>query len=133
MVFSSIAFLFYYLPLMIILTYIFPKRFRNLILLIGSLIFYGFGEPIYVSLMILSILNDYTNGRFIEKYRTRKNLTKLFLVISVIANLSLLGFFKYGDFLINNINGLLSTQIPLLNVGLLLGFLSSHFRPCLTA
>ena len=79
MVFSSIAFLFYYLPLMIILTYIFPKRFRNLILLIGSLIFYGFGEPIYVSLMILSILIDYTNGRFIEKYRTRKNLTKLFL------------------------------------------------------
>lgn len=121
MVFSSIAFLFYYLPLMIILTYIFPKRFRNLILLIGSLIFYGFGEPIYVSLMILSILIDYTNGRFIEKYRTHKNLTKLFLVISVIANLSLLGFFKYGDFLINNINGLLSTQIPLLNVGLPIG------------
>ncbi|NLB19322.1 MAG: MBOAT family protein [Clostridium sp.] len=121
MVFSSIAFLFYYLPLIIILTYIFPKRFRNGILLIGSLLFYGFGEPIYVVLMILSVLIDYTNGRFIEKFRTHEKLPKLFLFISILANLSLLGFFKYGDFVILNINDLLSTQIPLLNLGLPIG------------
>ncbi len=121
MVFSSIAFLFYYLPIMIILTYLSPMRFRNGILLVGSLLFYGYGEPVYVIMMILSILIDYTNGRFIEKYRDRKNLTKLFLIISVVANLSLLGFFKYGDFLITNVNALLSMNIPLLNVGLPIG------------
>ncbi len=121
MVFSSIAFLFYYLPIIIILTYLSPVRFRNAILLFGSLLFYGFGEPVYVVLMILSIMIDYTNGRLIERFRGRVKLTKLFLLISVVANLSLLGFFKYGDFLINNLNGFLSLNIPLLNVGLPIG------------
>lgn len=121
MVFSSVAFLFYYLPLIIILTYISPKRFRNGILLLGSLIFYGFGEPVYVILMILSILIDYTNGRLIEKYRTYEKWPKVFLGLSILANLSLLGFFKYGDFIIVNLNHLLSIQIPTLNLGLPIG------------
>lgn len=121
MVFSSIAFLFYYLPIIIILTYLSPVQYRNAVLLMGSLLFYGFGEPVYVVLMILSILIDYTNGRLIERYRGHERLPKLFLTLSIVANLSLLGIFKYGDFVLTNLNGLLAMDIPLLNVGLPIG------------
>lgn len=121
MVFSSIVFLFYFLPLTIILYYLAPVRMRNGILLVVSLIFYGFGEPIYISIMVLSILIDYTNGLLIEKYRTHRILPKVFLTVSIMGNLGLLGFFKYGDFFIGNLNQLIRTDFGLLNVALPIG------------
>src|SRR5690554_7227112 len=98
MVFSSAAFLFYFLPLTILLYFLVPDRMKNAVLLAVSLFFYGFGEPVYILIMVLSIFIDYFNGLFIEKYRHRKNLSRIFLLLSVTANLGLLGFCKYGDF-----------------------------------
>lgn len=86
-----------------------------------SLFFYGFGEPIYISIMIISILIDYFNGLLIEKHRKHRILPKVFLVISIMGNLGLLGFFKYGDFFIGNMNYFLETDIKLLQVALPIG------------
>lgn len=86
-----------------------------------SLFFYGFGEPIYIYIMIISILIDYFNGRLIEKYRMHRIWPKVFLTISIMGNLGLLGFFKYGDFFIGNLNHYLGTDIGLLKLALPIG------------
>lgn len=121
MVFSSIPFLFFFFPIFLLLYYISPFKIKNLILLIFSLIFYAWGEPVYIVLMIFSSVVDYTNGRLIEKYRDNKVLKRTFMVASVVINLALLGFFKYSDFLIENINNLFNLSIPLLELGLPIG------------
>ncbi len=122
MVFSSIPFIFFFLPVFLILYYLVPYKIKNILLLIFSLIFYAWGEPIYILLMIFSSVVDYTNGRMIEKYAQNNQKRKnLFLIISIIVNLSLLGFFKYADFLIGSINSLLNINIPLLELGLPIG------------
>ena len=108
MVFSSIPFLFFFLPIFLILYFIVPFKLKNIVLLIFSLIFYAWGEPIYITLMVFSSIVDYTNGRLIEKYPNKK---KIFMILSIIVNLSLLGFFKYSNFLIDNINGFLKLII----------------------
>jgi len=118
MVFSSIPFLFFFLPIFLILYFIVPFKLKNIVLLIFSLIFYAWGEPIYITLMVFSSIVDYTNGRLIEKYPNKK---KIFMILSVIINLSLLGFFKYSDFLITNINNLFNINIKLLNLSLPIG------------
>ena len=118
MVFSSIPFLFFFLPIFLIIYYLVSFRFKNITLLIFSLIFYAWGEPIYIILMVFSSIVDYTNGRMIEKYPNKK---KIFMILSVIINLSLLGFFKYSNFLITNINNLLNLNIKLLNFSLPIG------------
>ena len=118
MVFSSIPFLFFFLPIFLIIYYLVSFRFKNITLLIFSLIFYAWGEPIYIILMVFSSIVDYTNGRMIEKYPNKK---KIFMILSVINNLSLLGFFKYSNFLITNINNLLNLNIKLLNFSLPIG------------
>ena len=122
MVFSSIPFIFFFLPVFLILYYLVPYKVKNILLLIFSLIFYAWGEPIYILLMIFSSVVDYSNGRMIEKYAQNNQKRKnLFLIISIIVNLSLLGFFKYADFLIGSINSLLNINIPLLELGLPIG------------
>lgn len=123
MVFSSIVFLFYFLPITLILYFIVPKRFRNLVLLVSSLVFYAWGEPKYILLMLISTLVDYTAGRIIDYYDEKKNDRgrKLGLFISLAMNLGLLSFFKYGDFLITNFNNLLSSDVSLLNLALPIG------------
>lgn len=118
MVFSSIPFLFFFLPIFLILYFIVPFKLKNLILLIFSLIFYAWGEPVYIVLMIFSSIVDYSNGRLIEKYPNKK---KIFMIFSVVINLSLLGFFKYSNFLITNINNLFNINIKLLNLSLPIG------------
>ncbi len=115
MVFSSITFLFFFLPLFLILYYLLP--FKNILLLLFSLIFYAWGEPVYIILLIISSITDFTIGKLIET----KDKKKLFLTISIVINLLLLGFFKYGDFLIENINSLFNISIPLLKLGLPIG------------
>ena len=120
MVFSSIPFIFFFFPIFLIVYYFAPNKYKNLILLIFSLIFYAWGEPVYILLMIFSSVFNYIIGRKIEKYSNRKK-QKQFLIISVIVNLILLGFFKYADFLIEIINGILRVNIPLLKLGLPIG------------
>src|SRR6056297_1561533 len=104
MVFSSLFFLFLFLPLnLIIYNLVTSLKAKNLILIIFSLIFYAWGEPIWISLLIFSATIDYFNGKMIEK--NRKNFKgKLGLVLSILINLSLLGFFKYYGFVVENIN-----------------------------
>ena len=122
MVFSSLLFLFLYLPVVLILYYICPRRWRNLLLFVVNLVFYGWGEPIYVSLMIFSTIVDYTCGYFINKYReTNKKKAKIFVVASMIINLSLLGFFKYAGFITDTLNYLPFLNIPSLKVPLPIG------------
>lgn len=121
MVFSSIFFLFYFLPITLLIYYIVPRKFKNTVLFISSLIFYGWGEPIYITIMIFSTIVDYSHGILIEKYRYNRQRTKLILLSSVVINLGLLCFFKYTDFFIQNINMLLSTNLSYLELPLPIG------------
>lgn len=120
MVFSSTLFLFRFLPIIMILYFLAPGRMKNILLLLGSLIFYAWGEPIYVLLMLFSTISDYLHGRAIGKARS-KGLKKLLLISSIVINLGVLGFFKYADFLIGAVNQVAGTQIPLLNLPLPIG------------
>ena len=121
MVFSSLTFLFGYLPLTLALYFITPLRWRNGVLLIASLLFYGWGEPVYVGVMLLSILIDYTHGLLVERFRQRDRLARWFVGQSVVFNLLLLGFFKYWDFLAANLSLLPGVSIPKLGLPLPLG------------
>ena len=104
MVFSSLVFLFFFLPIVIILYYLSPRSIRLAILFLASLIFYSWGEPVYIYLIIFSTILDYTMGMLIHKFSHNQSFRKLFLIISITVNLALLGFFKYSDFFINSPN-----------------------------
>mgnify|MGYP002988398155 CR=1 FL=1 len=123
MVFSSTTFLLAFLPLVAILYYICPRKLRNGLLLVFSLLFYGWGEPKYILIMLFSTVFDYCNGLAIGHFRSkgRAGGAKAVLVISVVGNLAILGFFKYTDFAISNLNGLLGTAIPALGLLLPIG------------
>ena len=120
MVFSSITFLFYFLPIVLVLYYLVPNKLKNLILLISSFIFYFYGEPKYVLLMAFSIISTYICGILVAKYRGTKT-SKLFLILEIIISIGLLIYFKYADFIIKNINLWLSQKIDLINVLLPIG------------
>ncbi len=120
MVFSSTLFLFRFLPIIMILYFLAPGRTKNVLLLLGSLIFYAWGEPIYVLLMLFSTISDYLHGRAIGRARS-KGMKKALLVSSIVINLGVLCFFKYADFLVGTVNQLAGTQIPLLNLPLPIG------------
>ncbi|MFD6511003.1 MBOAT family O-acyltransferase [Bacillus sp. NPDC060175] len=111
MVFSSLVFLFLFLPLTILIYYVSPKVLRNLILCIFSLIFYAWGEPVYIVIMIFSTIFDYANGILIDKYKNRKGITKAIFINSIIINLGILGFFKYYGFVVDNINTIFNLNI----------------------
>ncbi|HIQ80641.1 MAG TPA: MBOAT family protein [Candidatus Scatavimonas merdigallinarum] len=121
MVFSSLLFLFLYLPAVILIYYVTPCRYRNLFLFVVNLIFYGWGEPVFVLLMLFSTLVDYTHGYFINKYRQDKKVAKRFLVSAVVINLGLLGFFKYAGFLTETLNVLPFLDIAPLEIPLPIG------------
>ena len=103
MVFSSLLFLFRFLPAVLILYYIAPRKLRNVILLLFSLFFYVWGEPKYVFLMLFTITMDFFIGKGIDKAKKEGNQKKAkrFLMTSILVDLSILGFFKYADFLID--------------------------------
>ena len=103
MVFSSATFLYAFLPLTLLIYFIAPKKARNAVLLVASLIFYAFGEPVYVILLLVSSVSDYLHSLYIENHRGMRS-AKVALISSVIINLGLLGFFKYADFFIGTIN-----------------------------
>ena len=118
MIFSSITFLYYFLPIAIIAYFVTPAAYRNMPLLLVSLVFYAWGEPKIVFYMILTIVVNYVLGLFIE---TKSEYKKLWLLISVVFCLGSLGYFKYADFFIENINVVTGLSVPLLKVGLPVG------------
>jgi alginate O-acetyltransferase complex protein AlgI len=120
MLFSSISFLYYFLPTVLILYFIVPNKFKNTVLLFSSLFFYFYGEPTYVLLMIVSAVSGYLHGLWIEKAKARGG-GKLPLASSIFFSLAGLLYFKYTDFFIQNANRLLNTQIPLLKLALPIG------------
>ncbi len=120
MLFSGLPFLYYFLPIVLILYFIAPKKLKNSVLLLSSLVFYAWGEPKYVFLMIASILLGYVLGLLIEKFAD-KPLSKVFLVLSVITSIGSLGYFKYADFFISNFNTASGLSIPLLKIALPIG------------
>ena len=119
--FSSLPFLFGFLPITLAIYFAVPLRWRNLALLLTSLVFYGWGEPVYISIMVLSILIDYTHGLLVEKYRSRDKLARWFVAESMLLNLGLLGFFKYWDFLAGSLQAMGLTFMPVLNIHLPIG------------
>ncbi len=121
MVFSSLTFLFAYLPITLLLYFVTPQKARNLMLLIVSMLFYAWGEPIYIGIMVLSILIDYVHGMLVEKYRADDRKARWFVAQSIVFNLLLLGFFKYWDFLAANLSLLLGVSIPQLHIPLPIG------------
>lgn len=121
MVFSSLSFIYVFLALVLIAYFAVPKKLRNLVLLIFSLAFYYVGEQKLVIIMIISSLTDYFCSLGIEHFRERKGMTRLFLGLSLLINLSLLGYFKYADLFINSFNILTGSEVPLLKIALPIG------------
>ena len=121
MVFSSLLFLFIYLPLTLLVYYVAPRAWRNFILFFVSLIFYGWGEPVYIALMLFSITINYAAGFLVEKYRDRDRLARRVVFGSVALNLLLLIFFKYYDFLAASFTQLTGLALPVLGLGLPIG------------
>ena len=120
MLFSSIAFLYVFLPVTLLVYFAVPKRAKNTVLLLASLLFYFFGEQEYTLLLLLSSVSDYLHGLYISSHRETKQ-AKLALISSIVINLGMLGMFKYLDFFIGTINGLLGTAIPLTGLPLPIG------------
>ena len=112
MLFSSITFLFIFLPLTLLLYYLVPFRMKNYVMLAASLIFYAWGEPVYIILMILSIILNYFCGQDIYEKRDNARAMKMSLIFGVVMNLLILGFFKYYALLMDTINAILPIDIP---------------------
>ncbi len=120
MLFSSIPFLYYFLPCVLVLYLLAPKILKNTVLLLSSLVFYGWGEPRLVFLMMLTVLLGYVLGLLIERFRGRA-ASKACLLLSAIAFLGALGYFKYADFFIENFAKLTGMNLALLHVVLPIG------------
>ena len=120
MLFSSVPFLFYFLPAVLLVYFAVPGKLKNSVLLLASLIFYGWGEPRYLPVMAVSILQGYVFGLLIERFRGRP-LARVFLTVSVLLSLGMLAYFKYADFMIANLNALTGLSVPLLRITLPIG------------
>ncbi len=114
MVFSSITFLYYFLPIVLLIYFIVPSKFRNLVLLISSLFFYFYGEPRYILVLLFSVVFNYYMGKLISKEDSKYR--KVLFISDMIINFGLLFYFKYFDFFIDNINQILNIKIPLFNI-----------------
>ena len=121
MVFSSLTFLFSFLPLTLLLYFLAPRKYRNGVLFLVSLVFYAWGEPVYISLMLFSTVLDYTCSYLIDRYRHNRRVSRSALLTSVVVNLGLLGFFKYGDWLLSIFNNFTGLNIPAMGLALPIG------------
>jgi len=119
MLFSSITFLYAFLPAVLLLYFIVPFKLKNIVLLVFSLFFYFWGEPIYLFLMIGTSLSGYLHGLLIDKYRGTVK-SKAFLISSIVISLALLGVFKYSDFFVDNLNALLGDNYSIMSPMLML-------------
>lgn len=120
MLFSSITFLYYFLPITLLLYFMVPSKQKNLVLFLASLFFYAWGEPKYVVIMLLEIAIAYICGLWIGRFRNG-NWGKFFLVLSISINIGMLGYFKYADFFISNVNAVAGTVILLRKIALPIG------------
>ena len=121
MLFSSIPFLYWFLPCVVLFYFAAPRGLKNTVLLLSSLFFYGWGEPVYVLWMLLAIVMAYLSGLLIERFRSTLRLARIFLVLSVSFSLAMLGYFKYADFFIRNFNAVTGLSVPLLKIALPIG------------
>ncbi|RAP22853.1 hypothetical protein C2W64_03412 [Brevibacillus laterosporus] len=121
MVFSSLIFLYYFLPITILLYFLVPTALKNVILFAASLVFYAWGEPVYVFLMLFSTVFDYANGLLIENFRHRKGISRAIFISSLAGSLGILGFFKYGGFVVDNLNHWLSLNLQAADLPLPVG------------
>lgn len=120
MIFSSITFLYYFMPLVLGIYFLVPGQFKNIVLLISSLVFYAWGEPRYVFLMLAVIILGYVAGIFLKKAE-RERVRKIVLALAVIGDIAILCYFKYADFLIGSWNRLSGADVRLLNIALPVG------------
>ncbi len=127
MLFSSLVFLFIFLPVTCFFYFLSPKKFRNTILIISSLIFYAWGEPKYIILMLFSILINYILTILIDKQSSVKK-AKLILILTIVINLLLIGIFKYLDFGILTFNQIFNLKIPFANIALPIGISFYTFK-----
>ena len=118
MLFSSISFLYYFLPCVLVLYFLVPRHFKNVILLITSLFFYAWGEPRLVLLMLITIAIGYVLGILIEKDAEHK---KLYLILAIVSFIGALAYFKYANFFVDNFNQVTGLSIPLVRVALPIG------------
>ena len=118
MIFSSIPFLYYFLPAVMLLYFLVPKTWKNAVLLLFSLVFYGWGEPKLLGLMVFTILAFYLCGRMMGREGAHK---KVWLIVSLVIGLGLLGVFKYADFFIGSVNSVTGLGLPLLKLALPVG------------
>ncbi|MDE6887948.1 MAG: MBOAT family protein [Eubacterium sp.] len=123
MVFSSLIFLFRFLPLTLLAYYLAPRKGRDLVLFLASLVFYAWGEPVYVALILFSTMVDYTTGRLAGYYRERGKCRQAgaAVFVSAVMNLSLLGFFKYADFFLQTLHTVTGLEVPPLGLPLPIG------------
>lgn len=127
MLFSSIPFLYYFLPIVLMVYFLVPRSWQNAVLLLSSLFFYGWGEPKHLALMATSILLFYLFGLAVARSRRKK----VWLAVSVISGTALLGVFKYADFFVESVNGLTGLSIPLLHLALPIG-ISFYLFQCVS-
>ena len=121
MVFSSLIFLFGYLPLVLLVYYLVPRKARNIFLFFVNLIFYGWGEPVLVTLMLVSIVINYIGGYFVEKFKPDKRRMKIPLALTCIADVAVLGFFKYTPLICETVNMLPFADISVPEISLPIG------------
>ncbi len=123
MLFSSITFLYYFLPITLLIYFAVPKKYKNPVLLLASLLFYGWSEPRLIFLMLLSIVVHYIAGLLIDKNRknNKEKKCKGYLILAISISLALLGYFKYANFFIANLNSLGGLSLPLLKIALPIG------------
>ncbi|MEG2892212.1 MAG: MBOAT family protein [Clostridium sp.] len=121
MVFSSLLFLFIFLPIFLGVYYLVPRGWKNGILLVFSLVFYAWGEPVYIVIMLFSTVFDFYNGLIIDKYRHRKKLVKVIFILSLVINFGMLGVFKYSGFIVDSVNNFLGTSIDFQGLPLPIG------------
>lgn len=128
MVFSSVVFLYIFLPLMLLLYFIVPKKFKNAVMILASLIFFAWGEIRYIFIMLVLAVMDFWCGQNINKHNGNRKKQRMYLAIDIGVNLLILFFFKYADFIISNINGITGLNIPLLNIPLPIGVSFNTFQ-----
>lgn len=121
MVFSSLIFMFVYLPVVLAVYYLVPMRLRNIWLFIVNLVFYGWGEPVYILLMVFSVTLNYAGGILVDRYRADDRKARRILILTIVLNLALLCFFKYYDLLASTLNLLPAVQLPALALSLPIG------------
>ena len=128
MVFSSIVFLYIFFPIMLLIYFAVPKKLKNAVMILASLVFFAWGEIRYIFIMLILAVMDFFCGKGIDRNEGNRKKQLIYLFIDVGVNLLILFFFKYADFIIGNINTILNTQIPLLNIPLPIGVSFNTFQ-----